>query len=320
MKVLIGANSFGLENGIPALREKYPQVEFIYSANREELQNIIADIDVYLGWISREAFLKAEKLKWIQSPSSGVDNFLIIPELVESNVLLTSAVGTHGACLAESVMGMILAINRGIKTAILNQQNHVWAIRDIRPKQVELTGSNMGIIGFGVVGRALAKRASAFDMRIIALDMYPNNKPEYVDKLLGMNSLNDLLKESDYVVITVPYTPQTKDMIGEEQIALMKSNATLVVISRGGIVDQDALIKALKEKRIASAALDVFKPEPLPADNELWDMENVLITPHSAGGSQYECQNILEIFSDNLGRLIRGELPLRNQADKKRGF
>jgi D-2-hydroxyacid dehydrogenase (NADP+) len=320
MKVIIGTNTFGLEKGIPDLKSEYPQAEFFHCASREDMEKHITDADVYLGWISRDALLKAKNLKWIQSPSSGVDNFLTIPELVENEVLLTSAVGTHGACLAESVLGMILAFNRGIRASILCQKEHVWAIREIRPKQIELTGSTMGIIGFGVVGRSLAKRAYAFDMRIIAVDLYPKNKPDHVDKLWGMEHLNDLLKESDYVVVAVPYTPDTKGMIGTEQLALMKPSAMLVVISRGGVVDQVALAQALKEKRIASAALDVVRPEPLPEDSELWDMENVLITPHIAGGTQYEGQHILSIFRENLGRLLRGELPLRNQADKKRGF
>jgi len=320
MKVVIGTNSFGLEKGITDLMKEYPQVEFFYCANREDMEKHIIDANVYMGWISRDAFLIAKNLRWIQSPSSGVDSFLTIPELVESEVLLTSAVGTHGACLAESVFGMILAFNRGIKKAILCQKDHIWAIRDIRPKQIELTGSVMGIIGFGVVGRALAKRAYAFDMRIIGVDLFPVNKPDYVDQLWGMDRLNNLLKVSDYVVVTVPYTPGTKGMVGAEQLALMKSTSILVVISRGGIVDQEALIKALKENRIARAALDVTKPEPLPGDSELWDMENVLITPHIAGGTQYEGQHILSIFKENLEHLLKGELPLRNQVDKKRGF
>ncbi|MBM3213070.1 D-2-hydroxyacid dehydrogenase, partial [Candidatus Poribacteria bacterium] len=214
----------------------------------------------------------------------------------------------------------ILAFNRGIKNAILCQKDHIWAIRDIRPKQIELTGSVMGIIGFGVVGRALAKRAYAFDMRIIGVDLFPVKKPDYVDQLWGMERLNNLLEESDYVVVTVPYTPGTKGMIGAEQLALMKSSSMLVVISRGGILDQEALVKALKENRIARAALDVTRPEPLPGDSELWDMENVLITPHIAGGTQYEGQHILSIFKENLEHLLKGELPLRNQVDKKRGF
>jgi phosphoglycerate dehydrogenase-like enzyme len=140
------------------------------------------------------------------------------------------------------------------------------------------------------------------------------------DLLWGFGRLGDLLRESDYVVVTVPRTPQTLGMIGAEQLALMKPSAILVGISRGGIIDQRALAQALREKRLAAAALDVFETEPLPADSELWDMENLLITPHVAGGTQFETQYILDIFRENLERFMRGDLPLRNQIDKQRGF
>jgi phosphoglycerate dehydrogenase-like enzyme len=217
-------------------------------------------------------------------------------------------------------MGMIFAFTRGIRDSILRQREHEWAIRAIRPKMVELTGSTMGIVGFGTVGRALARRAQAFDMRIIAVDLYRGEKPDHVDGLWSLDRLDELLRESDYVVVTVPYTPQTVGMIGAEQLALMKPSAMIIGISRGGIIDQEALAAALHGNRLAAAALDVFKPEPLPADSELWDLENLIVTPHVAGGTQLESQHVLDILGENLGRFARGELPLRNQIDKARGF
>ncbi len=320
MKILIGANLMGLEKAIPDLEKKYPGVEFVYAPQREDALRHIADADVYMGWISRDLFLAARQLKWIQSPSTGINLYLDIAELVNSQVLLTSARGTHGACLAESIMGMILAWTRGIRDSVLRQPRHEWATRDIRPKLVELTGSTLGIVGLGVAGRALAKRAHAFDMRIIAVDLLPVDRPAEVDELWGLEQLDDLLGQSDYVVVTVPYTPQTRSMIGAAQIARMKPSAMLIGISRGGIIDQQALAAALREKRLAWAASDVFEPEPLPPDSELWDLDNLLITPHIAGGTQFEGQHIIEIFDENLGRFLRGELPLRNQIDKQRGF
>ncbi len=320
MKVLVGPNPMGLENALPDLMRDYPQVEFVHCTQQGVLSDAIADVDIYMGWLDRDIFLAARNLKWIQSPSSGINYYLAIPELVESDVLLTSARGTHGSCLAESALAMIFAFTRGIRHCVLRQQEHVWSIHEIRGKLVELTGSTLGIIGFGAVGRALAKRAQAFDMRIIAVDLYPSNKPEYVDGLWGLDHLDHLLSESDYVVVTVPRTPQTLGMIRAEQLALMKPSAMLVGISRGGIIDQRALAQALRENQLAAAALDVFDPEPLPADSELWDLENLLITPHTAGGTQFEARHILEIFHENLGRFLRGDLPLRNQIDKQQGF
>ena len=320
MKVLIGANQMGLEGVIPELQRTYPDIDFVHCPVREEIAHDITDADIYLGWLNRDIFLAAQKLKWIQSPSSGINYYLVIPELVESDVFLTSASGTHGACLAESTFGMIFAFTRGIRAAIQLQPQHRWGLWEIRPTMVELTGSTLGIVGFGAFGRALAKRAHAFDMRVVAVDLFPNNKPDYVDELWGLSGLNDLLQQSDYVVVAVPHTPQTDGMIGAAQIALMKPSAMLVAMSRGGIVEQTALTEALRAKRIAAAALDVTYPEPLSADSELWDLENLLITPHVAGGTQFEGKYVLDIFRENLERYLAGTLPLRNQVNKQLGF
>ena len=320
MKVLIGANPMGLEKAIPDLQAKYPDIEFAHVADREDTLPMIKDADVYVGWLSREVYLAAEKLKWIQSPSSGINYYLAVPELVESDVILCSARGTHGACLAESVFAMILAFTRGIRDCIFLQQKKEYSGRAVRPKLLELTDMTLGIVGLGMVGRSIAQRAAAFDLNIIAVDMFPDNKPDYVNELWGLDRLNEMMSTADFVVVTVPYTPDTDMMIGPEQIGSMKSTAMLVGISRGHIIDEDALVEALNGGKIAAAALDVFSQEPLPADSPLWDAENLLMTPHIAGGTQYEGKYILEILYENLDRFLKGDLPLRNQIDKKRGF
>jgi len=320
MKVLIGPNGMGLEQGLPDLRATFDEVTFEHCADRGELAEAIADADIYVGWLDGSIFAQAERLRWIQSPSSGVNHYLAIPELVESDVLLTSASGTHAACLAESTLGMILAFTRGIRDAVSYQQKHEWAGRAIRAKLVELTGSTLGIVGLGHVGCALAERAQAFGMHVVAVDLYAELKPACVDELSHVDHLEALLRASDYVVVTVPYTAETEGMIGAEELALMKPSAMIVGISRGGIIDQEALAEALREGRVAVAALDVTRPEPLPADSDLWDVENLLIMPHVAGGTQFEGQHVLEILTENLERFLRGDLPLRNQVDKARGF
>jgi phosphoglycerate dehydrogenase-like enzyme len=320
MKVLIGPNPFGLERCIKELSPVYPDVEFGFCQSQAEIKDAIADAEVYMGWLNRDIFLAAKELKWIQSPSSGINYYIAIPELVAGDVLLTSARGTHGACLAEHTFAMILAFTRHIRDYVQHQKTHTWSARELRGKMLELTGMTIGIVGFGAVGRAIAKHAAAFDMKIMAVDMFPQNPPEYVASLSGLDGLDALLGQSDYVVVTVPYTEQSDKMIGAAEIAKMKPSAMLVGISRGGIIDESALVLALRERRLAAAALDVFDTEPLPAESELWDVENLLITPHVAGGSQYECDYILDIFRENLGHFVRGELPLRNQIDKQRGF
>lgn len=320
MKVLIGYNPMGLEKAIPDLTASFPGVEFVHAPTPQDVPALIADADVYMGWLSRDVFLKAKNLKWIQSPSTGVDYYVAIPEVVSGDVLLTSARGTHSAGLAESVLGMILAFTRGIRASIINQQLRVWDMRPIRSKLIELTGTTMGIVGLGAIGKALAERARPFGMRIIAVDVNPVSKPPSVDELWQIEQLSDLLQQSDFVVVTVPRTAQTRGMISSAQFALMKPTAMLVGISRGGVIDQAALTAALKNKTIAAAASDVFEPEPLPADNELWGLDTMLICPHIAGGTQYEGQYIMEIFKENLDRFLKGNLPLRNQIDKEQGF
>jgi phosphoglycerate dehydrogenase-like enzyme len=320
MKVLFGPNMMGLEKGIPALKQAYPDIEFVHCADQKALPAAIADAEVYMGHVNRDVFLAARKLKWIQSPSTGVNYYLAVPELRDGDVILTGARGTHAACVAESALGMILAFTRGIRQSIQLQPQHKWAMREIRSQLIELTDLTLGIIAFGSIGQALAKRAKAFDMRVIVADKYPGHKPAFVDELWGLDRLNDLLAESDIVVVAAPWTPEAQGMIGAAQIACMKPSAMLVGISRGGIIDQKALAEALRAKKIACAALDVFEPEPLPADSELWDIENLLITAHIAGGTQYEGKYLLEIFTENLGKYLRGEFPLRNQVDKQKGY
>jgi phosphoglycerate dehydrogenase-like enzyme len=310
----------GLEDSIPYFREEYPDIEFVHCEERENVKGEIEDATVYVGWLNREVFLAAEELEWVQSPSSGINYYLAIPEFVESDVLLTSARGTHGACLAESVFAMIFAFTRQIKDFVLDQQERQWREYGSRGAMCELTGSTMGIIGFGTVGRAVAKRAQAFDMSIMAVDMFPEEKPDYVQALWGTDRLDDLLKASDYVVVTVPYTKETEGMIGAEEIDNMRDGAMLVGISRGKIIDEEALVEALEEERLSAAALDVFAEEPLPEDSPLWDVDNLLITPHAAGGTQYEGERVIEILKENMRRFAEGDLPLRNQIDKEQGF
>jgi phosphoglycerate dehydrogenase-like enzyme len=321
MKILIGQNPMGLEKAIPALQAQYPEHTFALCPDRgPQLLQDIADADIYVGWLSREIFNAGKKLQWVQSPSSGVNMFLDIPELRDGPVLLTSASGTHAGGVADSTLAMILAVTRGIVPSVRDQMSKTWNPAEIRKGLVELTDSTMGIIGLGAIGRATAKRAKGFDMRVIAVDLNPNQQSPYVDEVWGLDQLNRLLAEADYVVVLVPYTAQTDNMIGAEQIAQMKPGALLVGMSRGGIIDQEAMIEALKAGKIAGAVLDVFKPEPLPADHALWDLPNVLIAPHIAGGTQFEGKHVLDIFTENLARFFAGQRPLRNQVDKQAGF
>ncbi len=321
MKVLIGGNPMGLEELLPPTGVRFPDVTFLYEPDGGKLVEAIADADIYVGWIGEEVFEAARQLKWIQSPSSGTNYYLQIKSLVESDVLLTSARGTHAACVADSALAMILSFTRGVRDCVMAQPNRDWGVaKAVRPKLVELTGSTMGIVGIGAIGKAIAKRAKAFGMRVVAVDAFTNQGGPDVDAVWPLESLGDLMCDSDYVVVTLPWTPGTDGLIDAGMIRKMKPTAMMVGVSRGGIIDQDALGQALRENRIACAALDVFAPEPLPPESDLWDLNNLLITPHIAGGTQLEGQYIAEIFGENLGKIVRGERPLRNEVDKSRGF
>ncbi|MCY4018742.1 MAG: D-2-hydroxyacid dehydrogenase [Chloroflexi bacterium] len=320
MKVLFGPTIMSLEEALGDLRERFPAVEFEYCPQIADLNQAIRTADVFVGSMTEDLFQQAGRLKWIQSPSSGVDKYLSIPQLAAGDVLLTSASGTHGPGLAESTLGTMLAFNRGLLTSVFRQQARQWSAGELRPVLLELTGMTLGIVGFGAFGQHLAERARAFGMHILAIDIRPLPKPDYVSRLGTPDRLDDLLSESDYVVVALPLTPETENLITAEKIALMKPSAMLLAMSRGGIVDQDAVARALREGRLRAAALEVMRPEPLPADSYLWDIENLLITSHIAGGTQYERRYVIEIFCENLDRMLAGNLPLRNQVDKDAGF
>jgi phosphoglycerate dehydrogenase-like enzyme len=319
MKVLVGPNPHGLEEVLDDLGRQYADITFAHCAENAGLISAIEDATVYMGWITREQFLAADKIEWIQSPSSGVDKFLAVPELKSGNVLLTSAVGTHAHVLADHAMGMILSFTRGLKKLASKQKSKEW-YPQIRAKSRELRGLTISVVGFGNSGQQVAHRAAAFGMRILAVDVADKIRPDYVERIGGPKDLDDTIAQSDVVVVTSPYTEKNRGLIGEMQFSVMKEDALLIGISRGGVIDENALLKALQAHRIEGAALDVFDDEPLPADHPLWDQENLIITPHSAGGTQYEVEGINGIFKENLTKFLADDLPLRNQVDKERGW
>jgi phosphoglycerate dehydrogenase-like enzyme len=177
----------------------------------------------------------------------------------------------------------------------------------------------MGIIGFGALGRGIAQRAQAMDMKLLAVDAQAIDGTPFVEDVWPVSQLDDLLAQSDVVVVATPLTAQTRHLLGAEQLARMKPDAYLIVVSRGGIVDEVALADALRNGRLAGAGLDVTDVEPLPADHPLWDVPNLILTPHTAGASARKERRVVEIFCENLERYQRGE-PLLNVVDKTRGY
>ena len=295
-----------------------PKASFVAATTDEDKIREIEDADAFFGFgINPEMIERARKLRWIQLSSVGVESVLC-PELLNSDIVLTNVRGSTAINISEHVMSLILAFTRTLHTSIKNQINKFWETFRNLPV-LEISGETLGIVGLGNIGLQVAKRAHAFDMRILAADPTQTEKPDYVESLWKMDRLHDMLGQSDFVAICCPLTPQTKGMMGAPEFRAMKSTAILVTIGRGQIIDQAALVDALQTKEIAGAGLDVTDPEPLPQDSPLWEMDNVIITPHHAGASPKSWGRIFNLFCENLQRFVAGQ-PLTNIADQTRGY
>jgi len=305
------------------LQKEFPQLDVRRITNCGGIDAVLADTQImFTQSISAEQFVAARQLRWIHSPAAAVHQFMF-PELVASDVILTNAREVHGVGVAEHVMALIFAIAKRIPDSVRFQERHVWGqeiLWNAHASPLDVAGATIGVVGFGSIGSNLAKRAKAMGMKVIVVRERPGSvRPEFVDEELPSSKLNEMLARSDYVVLSPPLTPETRGMIGREQLAGMKSTAYLINVGRGPLIDEAALIEALRDRKIAGAALDVFDQEPLPADSPLWDLENLLITPHTAGMAGNLWQRHYTLFSENLRRFLKGE-PLLGLVDKQRGY
>lgn len=291
--------------------------EIVVTRQRDALDHA-SDAEVILGIVPEQLFHAAPKLRWVHAIASGVDMFLY-PEFINSNVVLTSEKGLVGEHLADHGFGLLLMLTRQLAAADRMGPDS-WNHRpELRIQELELTGSTMGIIGFGGTGRAMARRAAAFGMSVRALDRDPVPASPEVETVEPVDNLNSLLAGSDVVAVCCPLTIDTRAMLNAGTFAQMKSTAILVNVTRGEVMVEEDLINALKSGGIAGAALDVTPREPLPPDSELWSLPNVVMTPHTAGASQFRARRNLERFITNLERLGRDE-PLEGIVDKSQGY
>ena len=273
-------------------------------------------------------------LKWIQFHRAGNERFLDAPILQKPNLVATSLSGASVPQVAEHVLEMILALGHRLPEAMEQKQQGTWPEdREARFSPQELNQSTVGIIGYGSIGREVARLCQAFGATILAtkydarhpdhlgymLDGTGDPEGDLVHRLYPAQAVSSMLKECDFVVVCVPLTPETQNLIAESELAAMRSTASLVDISRGGVVSHAHLIAALQEGMIAGAALDVFPEEPLPEDSPLWKLPNVIITPHIAGVTQHYDQRAVSLFIDNLNRYLAKE-PLLNQINLERGY
>ncbi len=304
------------DRSLERLRSVSSEVEVTVAKTTDEAVIKVADADAVYGGgrLAREIFVAGKKLRWVQIRGAGVEASLY-PEVIESDVILTNTSGAYDIPIAEHAFAMILCLSRGLNVFIRHQVEGVWKGAPV----LELARQTILIIGLGSIGLAVAQRAHGFDMRILAADVMEVDTPEYVERVEKPEKLHELLPEADFIVICCPHTQHTHRLIGEAEFQKMKPTAHIINPARGKVIDQSAMIRALSEKRIAGAGLDVFEEEPLPADSPLWKMPNVVITTHSAGSSPVTGGRITDIVCENLRRFSAGE-PLINVVNKKMGF
>jgi phosphoglycerate dehydrogenase-like enzyme len=305
------------------LRQDFPQVEVVHRTNYDGIDRELRDAEVlFTFWLPRERFAAARSLRWLHTPTAAVHP-LLFPELVQSDVVLTNSTEVHGRVVAEHVMALVFALARKVPQAARFQQKHLWGAEAMWNEGVhprEIAGATLGLIGLGGIGRRVAQMASALGMRVIAVrEHVEKGSPEGIEAVFPPAALDELLAQSDFVVLAVPVTAATNGLFQASRFAAMKPTAYLINVGRGEQMDEPALIEALRTRRIAGAALDVFAQEPLPADSPLWDLENLLITPHTASQTDQLWPRHYALFSENLSRYLACQ-PLQFVVDKNRGY
>lgn len=323
----IGATQEGLELTVCSLEgphemfrdvvEQHSNATLQVSGTAAQMLEDVAACDAIVGMpggrIGRDLIRLGENLQWVQTFSAGVET--VAPQMTDTDIVLTNVKILQGPEIADHAMALLLNFTRDLK--FYNEQTQ-WQ-SNARLPHIELRGKTVLIIGLGGIGTQIAQRAAGFDMRVIAID--PKDIPLHRDvAYVGKpDELDALLPQADVVISSVPYTPQTDQMLGRKQFSLMKDGVYLVNVSRGRIVDTDALVQALRSGKVAAAGLDVTDPEPLPAGHPLWSMTNVTITPHIATRSDRLEERRATLFRDNVSRFLDGQ-PLRNVVNKQSGY
>ncbi len=305
---------------VEKLRAEFSQFEITHRDTYDRLEDYVGDMEILFTLSLRpDQFKAAGKLKWLHCPAAAVHQFSF-PEFVNSAVILTNGRDVHGPVVAEHVIALIFALAKNLHLAARFQQKREWGQEPVwhaHPHPRLIAGATLGLVGLGSIGRRVARHASALGMRVIATRGNPEKGT--VEGVEQVVPLDQLLAQSDYVVLAAPVTPATGSLIGEKQLAQMKPDACMINVSRGQLVNDSALVRALREKKIGGAALDVFEKEPLPSSSPYWDLENVLITPHTAGLAEKLWEREYDLFTENLRRYVAHQ-PLLALVDKQRGY
>jgi phosphoglycerate dehydrogenase-like enzyme len=300
------------------IQEVAPEWEIIAGKDISVWQDELPNAEIIVGWKKEmENSLEINsKLKWVQTWSAGV-NSLPLARFEDNGVTLTSASGVHAYPISETIIALMLGLTRKIHTYVRNQQTKTWHHGDIK---LEMHHKTVGIVGVGAIGKETAKIAKAFGMKVLGV-RHSGKSDEYVDSMYTPLQLDQMLPQCDYVIVTLPLTKETYHLFTKEQFSLMKESAFFINIGRGNIVNEEDLISALVQGEIAGAGLDVFETEPLLKNSPLWEMENVILTPHTAGSTEYYDQRVIEdIFIPNLKQYIQGESPTINTVSFQKGY
>jgi len=328
MNVLIGVISPAAiwvmpRHFVDQLRQDFPQHTFLEAWDRDALRRLLPEADVaFTPFVDRDVFGSLPRLRWVQSPAVGVGS-LMFPELLASAVVITSARGIRARSIAEHVVGVTIALARRLPHAIRAQAAHHWAQDELEGASSGvriLDGARMGIVGLGAIGVEVARIAAPFGLRISAIRRRADHpRPEGVEEVWTPDRLLDLLAQSDVIVIAAPHTLETKRLIGRREVDAIKRGAFLINVARGKMIDDAAVVEALKDGRLGGAALDVFTAEPLEPESPYWDLPNVIITPHTSGSMQDYWTPLVALFSENLRRFESGR-DLVNVVDKVAGY
>ncbi len=300
-----------------AIREVVEDPVFLEPDTSDKLEDLILEADILFGSpaFSPAILAKSKTLKLVHVGSTGVDGYMI-PEFQQSDIILVNSRGVHGTTVADHAVAMLLALSRGFHDAWKDRRHKKWDPQG--QSIVNLPGKTAGLLGLGAIGMEVAARCKAFGMRVIGIRRNPQQS-EAVDLVLPPSGLDQLLSESDFVVCSLPLTKETRHLLTIREFSLMKPSAFFINVGRGAVVKEEDLISALSQGLIKGAGLDVFEEEPLAAESPLWDMPNVIMTPHSAGFDEEHAKNTFDIFLKNLVRFQQG-LPLINQVDKELGY
>jgi phosphoglycerate dehydrogenase-like enzyme len=304
------------------IRRRWPEMLVVHLPDYERLPQELPDTDIFVGASLRpEQFQHARKLKWIHSTAAGVSQ-LMYPELRSSGVMLTNPSGIFSPPMAEHTMGLMIALARHFPDSVRYQDRARWSQIEVSSQPgplTELNGQLLLIVGYGSIGREIARRARAFDMRVWGVTRSGKGDATHTEKILHVAQLDDALPHADYLVLAAPDTHETQQLIGATRIAKMKPGARLINVGRGSLLDEASLIRALETGALSGAALDVAATEPLPAESLLWKTPNLFITPHMSGVSDRLWQKETKLLMDLLGRWFDGR-DLFNVVDFSRGY